>query len=99
MLEFRWDDPSDTAPVNRNSRGTWHGITAQELIGVMPWLVNAEARTCPNCMAGHVCSAHRSTWQVDWEYGVPISFKAIQELNGRVKALEAEVQYLKSKAG
>jgi len=88
IIDHTWNDPSDTAPVNRNTRGTWVGVTAQQIVDSTPWLVNAPDKDCPKCKFGEHCEEHQSLWQVDFEYAVPLLVKAIQELNAKITALE-----------
>lgn len=96
VVDFRWSDPSDRAPNNKNSRGIWTGIIAQELVKVFPFLVNAPAPNCPVCLSGKPCRDHPSPWLVDWAYSAPLAFKAVQELSAKVKSLQAEVAKLKA---
>lgn len=89
VVEHTWNHPEDSAPVNKNSRGPWVGITAQDLIKTMPWLVNAEDRTCQKCLDGQACDEHKSLWQVDFDYMTAVLAKGFQELEGRVRTLES----------
>ena len=91
IIDHTWNDPSDTAPVNRNTRGTWVGVTAQQIIDSTPWLVNAPDKNCSKCKSGEHCEEHTSLWQVDFEYSVPLLVKAIQELSAQVTTLQAKV--------
>ena len=88
VIDFTWNDPSDQAPVNKNSRGRWTGITAQNLINVAPWVVNAPDRTCPYCRAGRICTLHPEMWQVDLDYLSGLFTKALQQIDIRLTALE-----------
>jgi hypothetical protein len=104
VVDHTWNDPSDTAPVNRNSRGVWTGVIAQQIINSTPWLVNAPDKDCPKCSVGEHCDEHDSWWQVDFEYAVPLLVKAIQELKAindtqaeTINALTARIVALESK--
>jgi hypothetical protein len=87
VVDFTWNDPSDTAPVNRNSRGRWMGIVAQDVVDKIPWLVNAPDRACAVCRAGQTCNQHKGMWVIDYAYAVPLLVKAIQELEAKVSKL------------
>jgi len=41
VVDFNWNDPSDTSFNNRNARGKWTGLIAQEVIDHVPYVVNA----------------------------------------------------------
>jgi len=94
IVDHTWNDPSDTAPVNRNSRGVWTGVIAQQIINSTPWLVNAPDKDCPKCSAGEHCDEHDSWWQVDFEYAVPLLVKAIQEQQAIIETLTARITAL-----
>lgn len=90
VVDFTWNDPSDTAPVNRNSRGRWTGLLAQETIDVAPWVVNAPDRKCPTCLAGKPCKKHEDVfWHIDYDQLVPLLVRALQQTDARLAALEA----------
>ena len=86
-VDFNWNDPSDTAPVNKNSRGKWTGLIAQDMVDVVPWVVNAPDRECPVCRAGDECSNHPAMWHVDFDQMAGLFVKAFQELDAKVTAL------------
>ena len=88
VVDFTWNDPSDIAEVNRNSRGIWTGMIGQELIDTVPWIINAPDRTCPICKAGDTCVKHPSYWLVDYEALVPLVVKGLQEIDNRINKLE-----------
>ena len=91
VVEFEWDDPSDKAEVNRNSRGKYVGMIAQETIKIAPWIINAPDRTCMACSNGQPCEKHPTPWTVEYEHLVPLLVKSIQELSEKVKKLEAAI--------
>ena len=84
VVDFTWNDPSDTAVNNRNARGTWTGIIAQELVDVFPFAVNAPRNEDDLT----IDEKSESTWQVDQDQLVPVLIKAIQELKAEVAALK-----------
>ena len=92
IVDFTWNDPSDTSYNNRNARGTWTGVIAQELIEVFPFAVNAPRKE-DDLSIDHDSD---STWTVEQQQLVPVLIKAIQEqqaviadLQSRLTALEA----------
>jgi len=90
VVDYTWNDPSDTAVVNRNSRGRWTGLVAQDIIDVVPWVVNAPERSCWRCRSGQACPEHPSLWQVEFGHMTGLFVKGFQELTARVEALEAK---------
>jgi hypothetical protein len=84
VVDFTWNDPNDTAVNNRNARGTWTGIIAQELVDVFPFAVNAPR----NEDDLSIDEESESTWHVDQDQLVPVLIKAIQELKAEVAALK-----------
>ncbi len=84
IVDHTWDDPSDESPYNRNSRGVWTGLIAQEAVKHIPWLVNK-----PPSDTGE--DGKPQYWFMDYGYAVPLVFKAVQQLDRRVKALEAKL--------
>ena len=88
VVDFAWDDPSDRNPFGKNSRGRYTGILAQEAIDVVPWIINAEDRSCPKCRKGIHCEDHRYPWQAEYAHMVPLVVKGLQELEARIMALE-----------
>jgi len=84
VVDFNWDDPSDTSFNNRNARGKWTGVLAQELVDVLPFAVNAPR----NEEDLTIDSESDQKWLVDQAQMVPVLIKAIQELTARIAALE-----------
>ena len=41
VVDFTWNDPSDTSFNNKNARGKFTGLIAQEVVNVLPFCVNA----------------------------------------------------------
>jgi hypothetical protein len=91
VVDFNWDDPSDTSFNNRNARGKWTGVLAQELVNVLPFAVNAPR----NESDLSIDTDSEQKWLVDQAQMVPVLIKAIQEqqtliesLTDRIAALE-----------
>ena len=86
VTEFNWDDPSDTSFNNRNARGTWTGMIAQEVVEHLPFTVNA-----PRDKDGIIdwSEASDATWQIEPMALCGVLVKAVQELSTRIEALEA----------
>jgi len=89
VVDHTWNDPSDQCENNRNSRGTWMGLIAQEAQPVIPWLVNKPTADVDE-------NGNPQYWHMDYGYSVPLLVKAIQEqqalittLTDRITALEA----------
>lgn len=86
VVDFNWDDPSDTSYNNRNARGTWTGVIAQELIDIFPFAVNAPRNEDDLT----IDNDSDTKWQVDQGNLVPVLIKAIQELSAKVTTLETQ---------
>ena len=92
VVDFEWDDPSDTSYNNRNARGQWTGIIAQELVNVFPFAVNAPR----NEDDLSIDQESDKKWQVDMAHLVPVLMKAIQEQQATITALETRVTALEN---
>ena len=84
VVDHTWNDPSDQCENNRNSRGAWMGLIAQEAQPIIPWLVNKPKEDIDK-------DGNPQYWHMDYGYSVPLLIKAIQELSAKVTALEAKV--------
>ena len=82
VVDHTWNDPSDQCENNRNSRGVWMGLIAQEAQPIIPWLVNKPTKDVDE-------DGNPQYWHMDYGYSVPLLIKAIQELSAKVAALEA----------
>lgn len=96
VVDFAWDDPSDTAPVNRNTRGRWTGLIAQETIDVFPFIINAPDSGCKTCRAGEKCEKH-SYWFVEYEALVPTLIKGFQEVDTEIARLRNRLTELEAR--
>jgi hypothetical protein len=89
VVDFGWDDPSDTVEYGKNYRGRYTGMLAQDTIKIAPWIINDQGggRDCNQCMSGDECDDH-GMWQVEYQHLVPTLVKAIQELSEKIQELE-----------
>ena len=85
VKDFMWDDPSDKAINNKNSRGIWTGLIAQEVIDVVPYAVNA-----PRPEGKEIDHKSPDLWGMEYHNMVPLLVKAIQELQVEVAILKEE---------
>lgn len=86
VVDFAWDNPADPdRPGSMNSRGRFTGMLGQEMIDVVPWIINAEDPKCPTCRAGKKCPDHIYPWGVEYSHLVPLLVKGIQELSSRLE--------------
>jgi hypothetical protein len=98
VVDFNWNDPSDISFNNRNARGKWTGLIAQEVIEHIPYVVNAvrdEETLEPMPDAKEydrkgVATGKDSLWGLEYDKLVPVLIKAVQELSAKVEALENE---------
>ena len=91
IVDHTWNDPSDQAENNRNSRGVWTGVVAQQVQPITPWLVNKPLEEINE-------DGSINPWTMDFGYAVPLLVKAIQELKAELDATKAEVAALKGAA-
>lgn len=84
VVDHEWDDPTDTSINNRNSRGVWVGLIAQEAISHIPWLVNKPLEDEDE-------KGNPQYWHMDYGYAVPVLIKAIQELAAELNELKTKV--------
>ena len=92
VVDHTWNDPSDQCENNRNSRGTWVGLIAQEAKPIIPWLVNKPTEDVDK-------DGNPQYWHMDYGYSVPLLIKAIQELSAQVTTLQTQVTALQTKVG
>ena len=84
VVDHTWNDPTDTCENNRNSRGVWMGLIAQEAIDHIPWLVNKP-------LSDEDERGNPQYWHMDYGYSVPLLIKAIQELSAELNELKQKV--------
>ena len=92
VVDFTWDDPSDTSFNNRNVRGKWTGVIAQDVIQHIPTMVNAPRKEEDLS----IDYDNECTWKLDMTATVPMLIKAIQELSAKNEKLEARLAALES---
>lgn len=90
VVDHTWNDPSDQCENNRNSRGVWMGLIAQEAQPVIPWLVNKPTEDVDE-------DGNPQYWHMDYGYSVPLLIKAIQEQQAIIAALTTRITALEAK--
>ena len=90
VVDFTWNDPSDVSYNNRNARGKWTGLIAQEVIDHIPYVVNAvrDKETLDPIPDAKNEDGENRLWGMEYDKLVPILIKAVQELSAKVEALE-----------
>jgi Chaperone of endosialidase len=89
VVDHTWNDPSDQCENNRNSRGTWMGLIAQEAQPVIPWLVNKPTADVNE-------NGDPQYWHMDYGYSVPLLVKGIQEQQALITQLTARITALET---
>jgi hypothetical protein len=89
VIDHTWDDPSDQCENNKNTRGVWMGVSAQQAIEHTPWLVNAPDKDCITCKAGKPCEEHPSPWRFEHGYAVVLLLRALQQLDAKFESYKA----------
>ena len=84
VKDFTWNDPSDTSFNNRNARGKWTGLIAQELVEILPFIVNAPRKESD----GLIDHDSEETWTLDQSQLCPVLIKAMQQQQEIISALE-----------
>jgi len=91
IVDHTWNDPSDQCENNRNSRGVWTGVVAQQVQPITPWLVNKPLEEINE-------DGSINPWTMDFGYAVPLLVKAIQEQQAMIDEMKAEIAALKGAA-
>ena len=91
VVDFTWNDSSDLSYNNKNARGTWTGVIAQELVDVFPFAVNAPRKE-EDLSIDH---DSEKTWMLNQDQLVPVLIKGFQQALTRIESLEAEVSELR----
>jgi len=89
VVDHTWNDPSDQSINNKNSRGVWTGLIAQEAVEHIPWLVNRPLEDVDE-------NGNKNYWHMDYGYSAPLLIKAIQEQQATIEALTARIAALES---
>jgi len=92
VKDFTWNDPSDTSVNNRNARGKWTGLIAQELIEILPFVVNAPRKEEDNS----IDYESEDRWLLDQSQLCPVLIKAIQQQQEIITGLEARLSALEA---
>jgi len=92
VKDFTWNDPKDTSHNNRNARGTWTGVIAQELVEILPFVVNAP-RNEDDLEIDH---DSEEIWTLDQSQLCPVLIKAMQQQQAMIETLEAKVAALEA---
>jgi hypothetical protein len=90
IVDHNWNDPSDQCENNRNSRGVWTGVIAQQIQPITPWLVNKP-------LEDENKDGSKNLWLVDFAYSVPLLVKAIQEQQAMIEELKTRIETLENK--
>ena len=85
VVDFNWNDPSDKAINNKNSRGLWTGTIAQEIVDIFPHAVNA-----PRPDGNTIDTEDENIWGMEYQHLVPVLIKGFQEQQARIETLETE---------
>lgn len=97
VVDFTWKD-TYVAHEAYNKRGTFTGLIAQEIVGLVPTIINTQGGgECSLCLNGKECSEHTNPWHVQYEYLVPTIVKGVQELHAEIAELKKEVAELKAR--
>lgn len=80
VVDHGWNDPNDQGTNNRNSRGRWTGLIAQEADRYIPWIVNRP----------RLPEHEDFMWQMDFNYMAPLFVKGFQQVIERLNALEKQ---------
>ena len=91
IVDFNWNDPSDKAINNKNSRGLWTGTLAQEIVDIFPHAVNA-----PRPDGNTIDTEDENIWGMEYQHLVPVLIKGFQEQQAKIEALETKVAALEA---
>jgi hypothetical protein len=92
VKDFTWNDPTDTSFNNRNARGKWTGLIAQELVEVLPFVVNAPRKE----EDGSIDYDSENLWTLDQSQLCPVLIKAVQQQQEIISSLKARIAALES---
>ena len=92
VKDFTWNDPTDTSHNNRNARGKWTGLIAQELVEVLPFVVNAPRKE----ENGSIDYESEDRWLLDQSQLCPVLIKAVQQQQEIIASLEARLSALEA---
>lgn len=81
IFDFTWKEDDV-----RNNRGTWTGLSAQQLHEVLPFCVNTPTKE--DGSVDYDAGLDQAVWCVDSTGLLPVLVKALQEQSSRIEALE-----------
>ena len=93
VVDYRWNDPSDNSFNNRNARGRWTGLIAQDTIDVMPWVVNAPRKESDLS----IDYDSPEPWHIEFQHIVPVLVKGWQQHDATIAQLAARIAALETK--
>jgi hypothetical protein len=90
VVDFNWEDPSDTSWNNKNARGRWTGLIAQEAIEHVPYAVNAprNRQTMEPVLDATDDCGKDIYWFMEYQQIVPVLIKAIQQQQQQINELK-----------
>jgi hypothetical protein len=91
VVDFNWEDPSDTSWNNKNARGRWTGLIAQEAIEHVPYAVNAprNRQTMEPVLDAIDDCGKDIYWFMEYQQIVPVLIKAIQQQQQQINELKS----------
>ncbi len=88
VVDFDWNVHVSTQDTRKKRGSSYTGLLAQDVIHIAPWAVHSQGgKDCRKCLNGIECEEHPISWQLQYEYIVPILIKAVQELKAQVVEL------------
>ena len=96
VVDFTWNDPTDLAFNNKNARGKWTGLIAQETINHLPFVVNAvrDSDTLDPIPDAKDNTGKNLYWGIEYDKIVPVLIKAVQEQQTLIEELKSRIQTL-----
>jgi hypothetical protein len=93
VVDFNWDDPSDISWNNKNARGKWTGLIAQEAIEHIPYAVNAPRnRQTMEPISDAIDECGKDIyWFIEYQQIVPVLIKAIQQQQQQIDLLTSRI--------
>lgn len=97
VVDFTWDDPSDTSWNNKNARGRWTGLIAQEAIEQVPWAVNAprNPETLEPLPDAKDEAGNDRFWFMEYQQMVPMLVRGMQQQQAQIETLKAQMAAIK----
>lgn len=86
VVDHSWNDPNDKCINNRNARGIWTSLIAQEAVDVLPFIVNA-----PRPEGKEIDYDSEDIWHIEYDKLVPVLIKAFQQQDLKIKLLEEKI--------